>query len=75
MQKSEFPKMRHYVGFSQIGSHIKILWLFSSNRVLANFILYINQHVSIGTDQRDTWDWQKKFNTKILARVNNIINS
>ena len=22
MQKSGFPKMRHYVGFSQIGSHI-----------------------------------------------------
>ena len=22
MQKSEFPKMRHYVGFSQIGSHM-----------------------------------------------------
>ena len=22
MRKSEFPNMRHYVGFSQIGSHI-----------------------------------------------------
>ena len=24
MQKSGFPKMRHYVGFSQIGSHLLI---------------------------------------------------
>ena len=24
MQKSEFPRMRHYVGFSQIGSHMYI---------------------------------------------------
>ena len=22
MQKSEFPKMRHYIGFWQIGSHM-----------------------------------------------------
>ena len=27
IQKYEFPKMRHYVGFLQIGSHISILLL------------------------------------------------
>ena len=25
MQKSGFSKMRHYVGFSQIGSHLRIV--------------------------------------------------
>ena len=27
MQKSGFPKMRHYVGFLQIGSHITTAYL------------------------------------------------
>ena len=25
MQKSQFPKMRHYVGFWQIGSHMSVV--------------------------------------------------
>ena len=31
MQKSGFPKMRHYVGFLQIGSHIQNLKIVLSN--------------------------------------------
>ena len=40
MQKSGFPKMRHYVGFSQIGSHMTqaIINLFQVNKVIINDI-------------------------------------
>ena len=35
MQKSEFPKMRHYVGFWQIGSHLsKVAMYVSANMEL-----------------------------------------
>ena len=31
MQKSEFPKMHHYVGFWQIGSHLRLQYITYSN--------------------------------------------
>ena len=34
MQKSGFPKMRHYVGFSQIGSRMAIVVIIINGRGL-----------------------------------------
>ena len=45
MQKSGFPKMRHYVGFWQIGSHILKLVTFTCG--IEFYILTITQNVVI----------------------------
>ena len=52
MQKSGFPKMCHYVGFSQIGSHINRMKVnskaFANPVLIAIHIYYEGRSVRIG---------------------------
>ena len=48
MQKSEFPNMRHYVGFSQIGSHLssQVFCVQDDNNYLYRNTLIERSHIS-----------------------------
>ena len=49
MQKSGFPKMHHYVGFSQIGSHLTAETV--ANKLLDEFFLRFSLPEQIHSDQ------------------------